>query len=114
MSVGDLQVGDVVSATGSYGGMPGLLIGESIARVLPQDPKVTTFRYARAEPAITVLGRSILTNDTTRWDECGNASNAESLFGGDAYVHYLTIGLPGPVADTVDASWVSVYSDTCP
>lgn len=113
ISAEDLQIGDVVSATGSYGGTPGFLIAESIARVPLQDPQITTYRFARAEPAITVLGRSILTTDTARWDQCGSTADEALLFGGDFDVYYLTIGLPALVADPVEASWVSIYGDTC-
>ena len=114
LSADDLEVGDLVSAAGTYGGTPGLLIAESIARVSPQDPEVTTFRFGRAEPAITVLGRSILTTDTTRWDRCGDAVDAGLLFGSDFYVYGLTIGLGALVAEPLEASTVSIFGGgTC-
>jgi hypothetical protein len=114
LSAEDLRAGDLVSAAGTYGGTPGLLIAESIARVPPQDPAVTTFRFGRAEPAITVLGRPILTTDSTRWELCGDAADARLLFGSDFYVYYLTIGLHALVTGPVEASWVSIYGGaTC-
>ena len=113
MSAADLQVGDVVSAAGTYGGTAGLLIAELITRLPQQDPQVITHRFGRVEPAIIVLGRPILTSGVTRWDQCGSATGAAQFFGGDAYIHYLTIGLPALAADPLEAAWVSMDNDSC-
>ena len=109
----DLQVGDIVSAAGTYGGTPGLLIAESNVRLTQQDPQVISHRFGRAEPAIIVLGRPILTSGATRWDECGSATGAARLFGGEAYIYHLAIGLPALAVDPLEAAWVSINEGSC-
>jgi len=113
MSAQDLQVGDIVAATGTYGGTPALLITESIARLPQQDPQVSTHRFGRAEPAINVLGRPILTSDATRWDQCGTVAPATRLFVDDAYIDSVAIGLSPLAVDPLEAAWVSIYDDSC-
>ena len=82
MSAQDLQVGDMVSAAGTYGGTPGLLIAQSIARVPLQDPQITTYRFARAEPAITVLLFDLTTTPpgpVRQYRRCGAAVRRRGL-----------------------------------
>lgn len=107
-SVEDLQVGDVVAAEGSYGGVPGLLIASSIRRMPAQDPRMWTSSIQRSEPALIVLGRSILTNGSTPVDRCDNPIDVQRLFSDEEQIDALSIGLQTSPAGFLDATWVSI------
>ena len=107
-SVDDLQVGDVVAAQGTYGGVPGLLIASSIRRVPAQDPQMWTSSFQRSEPALVVLGRSILTNGSTVVDRCDNPIDVQRLFSDEEQIDALSIGLQASPAGFLDATWVSI------
>jgi len=68
MSANDLRVGDTVGASGTYGGIPGLLLASSIRRVSARDPQIRGWQFVRDEPGIVMPGRSILTDATTSWN----------------------------------------------
>jgi len=109
----DLQVGDTVTATGTYGGVPGLLIASSIRRVPAQDPRIYTWRFERADPAIIVLGRSILTNSSTIVDLCESPIDARRLFSDKDRIDALAIGLQASPANSLEATRVSIYNHGC-
>lgn len=112
-SVEDLQVGDVVTARGTYGGVPGLLISASIQRVPARDPSLSTWRFQRADPAIVVLGRSIQTNGSTLVDRCENPIDVQRLFSDRERIDALHIGLHATPAHSLEATWVSIYNHDC-
>jgi len=112
-SVEDLQVGDVVTARGTYGGSPGLLIAASIQRVPVQDPWLATGRFQRADPAIVVLGRSILTNGSTMVDRCESPIDVQRFFSDKERIDALAIGLQATPAHSLEATWVSIYNHDC-
>lgn len=109
-SVDDLRVGDIVTASGTYGGVPGLLVASRINRMPAHDPYIfVRGQFERADPAIIVLGRSILTEPTTTVDQCGSPVDPRLLFS-DTGFNILTIGLQAPATDQLKATFVSMYS----
>ena len=113
MSLNDLQVGDVVAAQGTYGGVPGLLIASSIRRASAQGPRVWTWSFQRAEPALIVLGRSILTNGSTIVDRCETPIDAQRLFSDMEWIDALLIELQASPANSLAASRVSIHNHGC-
>ncbi len=113
MTLEQLQVGDVVAAHGTYGGVPGLLIASSIRRVPDQDPRMWTWSFQRADPAIIVLGRSILTNGSTIVERCETAIDARRLFSDTEWIDVLVIGLQASPANSLEATRVSIYNLSC-
>lgn len=111
-SVEDLRVGDVVTASGTYGGMPGLLVASRIMRVPARDPQVVTFSFERADPAVIVLGRSILTRTSTVMDNCGTPIDVRRLFA-EPRPDELVIGLRLPATDPLEAARVSIPYPAC-
>jgi hypothetical protein len=112
-SVEDLQVGDIVTARGTYGGTPGLLVSSRIVRAPAQDPSLHTWRFQRSDPAIIVLGRSILTNVATMVDRCENPIDVQRLFSDKEQIDALSIGLQASPAGFLEATWVSIYNHDC-
>lgn len=112
-SVEDLQVGDIVTARGTFGGTPGLLVSSRIVRVPVQDPSLSTWVFQRTDPAIVVLGRSILTNGSTRVDRCEIPIDVRRLFSDKERIDSLTIGLQASPAHSLEASWVSIDNHDC-
>jgi hypothetical protein len=113
LSVEDLQVGDIVAAQGTYGGVPGLLIASSIRRVPAQDPRMWTWSFQRAEPALIVLGRSILTNGSTMVERCETPIDVRRLFSETEWIDALVIELQASPADSLAATRVSIYNHGC-
>ena len=112
-SVEDLQVGDIVTARGTYGGTPGLLVSSRIVRVPAQDPRLATSSFQRTDPAIVVLGRSILTNGSTMVDRCESPVDVHRLFSDKERIDVLVIGLQATPAHSLEATWVSIYNHDC-
>jgi hypothetical protein len=109
-SVEDLRVGDIVTASGTYGGVPGLLVASRINRMPARDPYIfVRNHFERADPAIIVLGRSILTEPSTTVDQCGRPVDPRLLFS-DTGFNILTIGLQAPATDQLKTTFVSMYS----
>jgi hypothetical protein len=109
-SVEDLRVGDIVTASGTYGGVPGLLVASRINRIPARDPYILVRgQFERANPAIIVLGRSILTESSTTVDQCGSPVGPQRLFS-DTGFNILTIGLQAPATDQLKATFISMYS----
>lgn len=113
MSLEHLQVGDVVAAQGTYGGVPGLLIASSIRRVPDQDPRMWTWSFQRADPTIIALGRSILTNGSTMVERCETPIDARRLFSDTEWIDLLVIGLQASPANSLEATRVSIYNLGC-
>lgn len=113
MSLEHLQIGDVVAAQGTYGGVPGLLIASSIRRVPDQDPRMWTWSFQRADPTIIVLGRSILTNGSTMVERCETSIDARRLFSDTEWIDALVIGLQASPENFLEANRVSIYNLGC-
>lgn len=114
MSANDLRVGDTVDASGTYGGIPGLLFASSVRRVSAIGPGIRGWQFVRDEPKIVMLGRSILTDATTTVDVCGAPSNAATLFSMSGYaIEELKIGLSAVESDPLRATRVTINDGNC-
>ena len=114
MSANDLRVGDMVDASGTYGGITGLLLASSVRRVSANGPGIRGWQFVRDEPEIVMLGRSILTDATTTVDVCGAPSNAATLFSMSGYaIEELKIGLSAVEADPLRATRVTINDGNC-
>ena len=109
ITTGDLRVGDVVAASGTYGGSPGLLLASKVLRVPDQEPLIATSNFGFARPAIVVLGQQVLTNGSTNIDVCGRPADDTWLFSYSVY--FLKIGFSVPTVDPLEANWVTVYDE---
>ncbi|MCK7510132.1 MAG: DUF5666 domain-containing protein [Desulfobacterales bacterium] len=108
-SAGDLRIGDVVAASGTYGGSPGLLLASSVLRVPSREPLIAAGNSGFARPALTVLGRPVLTNGSTKIDVCGRPADNTWLFSYSVY--FVKIGLLVPTVEPLEANWVTVYDE---
>ncbi|MGE5667245.1 MAG: DUF5666 domain-containing protein, partial [Betaproteobacteria bacterium] len=114
MSANDLRVGDAVDASGTYGGITGLLLASSIRRIPARDPEVRGWQFIRDEPAIVMLGRPILTDATTTVDVCGAPSDATRLFSMSVYdIEELRIGLSSVAPEPLRATRVTINNGNC-
>jgi hypothetical protein len=114
MSANDLRVGDTVDATGTYGGISGLLLASSVRRVSASDPSIRGWQFVRNDPEIVMLGRPILTDAMTTVDVCGAASDAATLFSMYVYaIEELKIGLSASEPDPLRATRVSINDGNC-
>lgn len=112
-SVEDLRVGDIVTASGTYGGVPGLLVASRIMRVPAHEPQVVTWApFERADPAVILLGRSIVTRTSTVMDNCGTPIDVRRLFA-EPRPDGLVIGLRLPATDPLEAARVSIPYPAC-
>lgn len=114
MSANDLRVGDTVDASGTYGGIPGLLLTSSVRRVSARGPEIRGWQLVRDEPEIVMLGRSILTDATTAVDVCGAPSDTVTLFAMSVYAfEELRIGLTTTESDPLHAARVTINDGNC-
>jgi hypothetical protein len=114
MSANDLHVGDTVDASGTHGGVSGLLFASSVRRVSASDPGIRGWQFVRNEPAIVMLGRPILTDAATRVDVCGAPSDATKLFSMSVYeIEELKIGVSAVALDPLRATRVTINDGNC-
>ena len=114
ITANDLRVGDTVDASGTYGGIPGLLLASSVRRVPAGGPAIRGWQFSRHEPSIAMLGRSILTDATTAVDVCGAPSSAATLFSMDVYaIEELRIELSSADPDPLRATRVTIDDGNC-
>jgi hypothetical protein len=114
ISANDLRVGDVVDSSGTYGGIPGLLLASSVRRVAAGDTEIRGWQFVRDEPGIVMLGRSILTDAATAVDVCGAPSDAATLFLMDLYaVEELRVGLSTMESNPLLATRVTINDGNC-
>jgi hypothetical protein len=114
MSAHDLKVGDTVDASGTYGGVSGLLFASSVRRVSASGPGIRGWQFVRNEPAIVMLGRPILTDAATRMDVCGAPADATKLFSMSVYeIEELKIGLSSVELDPLHATRVTINDGNC-
>ena len=114
MSASDLRVGDRVDASGTYGGITGLLLASSVRRVSEGGPGIRGWQFVRDEPAIVMLGRPIVTDATTTVDVCGALSDATKLFSMSVYdIEELKIGLSTVAPEPPRATRVTINNGNC-
>jgi hypothetical protein len=115
---GALQVGDIVTASGDYGGVPGLMLATTIYRQEPdsigEQDSISLYgeRFELASPAIIVLGRPIMTNSTTPVVRCGQPSDTVSLF--SSHPDTVMIDLPADPLEPPEAMRVFFRDDAPP
>lgn len=114
MSANDLRVGDIVDASGTHGGITGLLLASSVRRVAEGGPGIRGWQFRRDEPEITMLGRPILTDAATQVDVCGAPADATRLFSMSSYdIEELRIGLSTLEAEPLRATRVTINDGNC-
>lgn len=114
VSADDLRVGDIVDASGTYGGITGLMLASSVRRVAEGGPGIRGWQFDRDEPEIIMLGRSILTDAATKVDVCGAAADASKLFSMSFYdIEELRIGLSSLEAEPLRATRVTINDGNC-
>jgi hypothetical protein len=114
MSANELRVGDTVDASGTYGGIPGLLLASSVRRVSESSPGIRGWQFVRNEPAIVMLGRPILTDATTKVDVCGAPADATRLFSMSVYeIEELKIELSILEPEPLRATRVTINDGNC-
>lgn len=114
MSANDLRVGDMVDASGTYGGMTGLMLASSVRRVSEGGPGIRGWQFKRDEPDIIMLGRPIVTDAMTTVDVCGAPSDANKLFSMSVYaIEELKIGLSTAEPALLRATRVTINDGNC-
>jgi hypothetical protein len=114
MSANDMRIGDTVDASGTYGGVSGLLLASSIRRVSARGPGIRGWQFVRDEPEIVMLGQSILTDASTAVDVCGAPSDATTLFSMSVYaIEELRIELSTIESDPLRATRVTINNGNC-
>ena len=114
MSADDLRVGDIVDASGTYGGIVGLMLASSVHRLSEGSPGIRGWQFLRDEPDIIMLGRPIVTDAATRVDVCGAASDATRLFSMSLYViEQLRIELSTLEPEPLRATKVTINDGNC-
>jgi hypothetical protein len=109
---GGFQVGDTIEASGTYGGVPGLLLASSIRRTMASDPEIRGGAFARDEPDIVMLGRPIRTDAATLVYACGAASTTDTLFSMYLYsIDELRVELAAPASGPLRAVRVTINGD---
>jgi hypothetical protein len=110
----DLGVGDTIDASGSHGGVPGLLLASSARRVPARDTEIRGWQFARDEPQIVMLGRAILTDAATAVDVCGAPSDAATLFSMNVYaIEELRIRFSATESGSLRAARVTINDGNC-